>query len=197
MKARASEVMMTTSLLLSVTGVYLVGLAVLVYLTRATRRRFLGALAGGLAVAVVGVGVEVLFQTLGFWHYPSVEQRYGPPLMYPLILLMWAGYSLIGWRVMRRCGWRGEVVFLAAVTILGTLRDFVVAALMPDVIAISPGIATALLDILLWSGLTALAQGVMQLIAGSAAADRLAYRPWLPNRVISSQPDSGVPTRKR
>src|SRR5262245_57783855 len=104
---------MTTRLLLSVTAVYFVGLIALTYFTRATRRRFVGAVAGGLAVAVVGVGVEVLFQTLGFWSYPSSEHRYGPVLMYPLIVLMWAGYSLIGWRALRRFGLRGEVVFLA------------------------------------------------------------------------------------
>ena len=170
---------MTTPFLLSVTGVYLVGLAILTYLIRAPRRRFLGALAGGLTVAVVGVGVEVLFQTLGFWHYPSVDQRYGPVLMYPVVLLIWAGYSLIGWRVMRRFGRRGETVFLAVVAVLGTLRDFVVAWLMPEVVALSPGIATVLVDLVLWSGLTALAQGVMRMVAGPAAADRLAHRRWL------------------
>jgi hypothetical protein len=168
---------MTTPLLLSVTAVYLVGLATLTYLTRATSRRFLGALVGGLTVAVVGVGVEVMFQTLGFWHYPSVDQRYGPVLMYPVVLLMWTGYSLIGWRVMRRFGWRGETVFLAAVAVFGTLRDFVIAWQMPDVIALSPRLSTVLVDLVLWSGLTALAQGAMSLVAGPATADRLARRP--------------------
>jgi len=174
---------MTTALLLSVTGVYLVGLATLTYLTRATRRRFLGALVGGLTVAVVGVGVEVLFQTLGFWHYPSVDQRYGPVLMYPIIVLLFAGYSLIGWRIMRRFGWRGEAVFLAVVAVFGTIRDFVIAWQMPDVIVVAPGIAPVLIDLVLWPGLTALAQGTMRMAAGSAAADQLAHRRWLPHRV--------------
>jgi len=167
----------TTQILLLVACVYLAGLAVVTYFTRATRRRFLGALAGGLAVAVVGVGVEVLFQTLGFWHYPSAEQPYGPLLMYPVIVLMWAGYSLIGWRVMRRFGWRGQVMFLAAVTVLGTLRDYLVAGQALGFITLAPGIATVLVDAVCWAGLTALAQGVMRLVAGPAAADRLARRP--------------------
>jgi len=167
---------MTTTLLLSVTGVYVVGLAIVTYLTRATRRRFLGALAGGLTVAVVGVGVEVLCQTLGLWHYPSVDQRYGPVMMYPLIVLMWAGYSLIGWRVMRRFGWRGETLFLAVLAVFGTLRDFMVAWLMPDVIVFAPGIATVLVDSALWPALTALAQSVTRRVAGPAAADPLAPR---------------------
>jgi hypothetical protein len=174
---------MTTSFLLSLTGVYLVGLAVLTYLTRATRRRVLGALAGGLAVAVIGVGIEVLFQTLGFWHYPSVDQRYGPVLMYPLVLLLWAGYTLIGWRVMRRFGWRGETVFLAVVTVVGTIRDFVIAWQRPDLIAFSPGIAIVLIDLVLWCGLTAWAQAVMRLVAGPAGADQLADRQWLPSKL--------------
>jgi len=178
---------MTTRILLSITAVYLVGLTALTYLVRATRRRFLGALAGGLSVAVIGVGVELLFQTLGFWHYPSIEQRYGPPLMYPVVLLMWAAYSLIGWRVQRRFGSRGEVVFLAVLAIFGTLRDFTVAAVRPDVFVLSPGIATVLVDALLWSGLTALAQAVMRLVAGPAAADRLAHRPWPAKWITPSQ----------
>ena len=89
-------------------------------------------------------------------------------------------------------------MFLAVVTVFGTLRDFVIAWQMPDVIALSPGIATVLVDIVLWFGLTALAQGVMRLVAGPAAADRLAHRRWLPNRVNSSQPAADkVPTRER
>jgi hypothetical protein len=167
---------MTTQLLLLATCIYLAGLGVVTYFTRATRRRFLGALSGGLAVAVVGVGVEVLFQTLGFWHYPSADQPYGPLLMYPVIVLMWAGYSLIGWRVMRRFGWRGQAVFLAAVTVLGTLRDYFVAERAMGFITIAPGIATVLVDAACWAGLTAFAQVVMRMVAGPAAADRLARR---------------------
>src|SRR5688572_29622694 len=96
---------------------YAVVLAVVAYFTRATWRRFLGALAGGLAVAVVGVGIEVLLQTLGFWHYPSAEQPYGPLLMYPAIVLAWGVLALLGWRVTRRFGWRGLAVFLTVVTV--------------------------------------------------------------------------------
>jgi len=51
--------------------VYLVVFALTIYFTRATAGRVLGAAAGGVAVAVVGFGVERLCQALGFWHYPS------------------------------------------------------------------------------------------------------------------------------
>jgi len=134
-------------------------------------------LAGGLAVAVVGVGVEVVCQTLRLWRYHSTEQRYGPLLMYPVLVLMWAVYSLIGWRVMRRFGWRGQAVFLSAVTVLGTLRDYLEAGQALRLIALAPGITTVLVDAVCWAGLTALAQGVMRLVAGPSASDSLARRP--------------------
>jgi hypothetical protein len=165
-------------LLLVATGVYLVFLCGAVYFTRATSRRVLGALAGGVAVAVVGFGVEVLCQALGLWHYPSDDTGRGPALMYPLLILIWAVLALFGWRVVRRFAWRGEVVFLAVVALQGTLRDYFEAGQALGMIALAPGLTTVLVDIVCWAGLTALAQGVMRLVAGPAAADRLARRPW-------------------
>jgi hypothetical protein len=92
--------------------VYLAVLVATAYFTRATTQRVLGALAGGVAVAVVGLGVELVAQALGFWRYPSDGSGRGPLLLYPLLILVFAVLSLIGWRVMRRFGWRGELVVL-------------------------------------------------------------------------------------
>ena len=165
-------------LLLVVAGVHLVYLCAAVYFTRATARRVVGALAGGVAVAVVGFGVELLCQALGLWHYPSDDTGHGPLLMYPLVALMWTVLALIGWRVVRRFGWRGEAVFLALVALQGTLRDYFEAGQALGFIVLAPGLTTVLVDVVCWSGLTALAQGVMWLVAGPAATDRLARRPW-------------------
>jgi predicted tellurium resistance membrane protein TerC len=99
--------------------VYLVAMVVTAYLTRATSRRVKGALIGGAAVALVGVGVECLAHAMGWWRYPNVETPYGPPLMYPVVILLFAALSLIGLRVTRRFSWRGQVAFLGAVTVLG------------------------------------------------------------------------------
>ena len=51
-------------LMLLASCVYLAALAATVYLARATTRRVLGAVAGGLAVAVVGFAVEIVCQAL-------------------------------------------------------------------------------------------------------------------------------------
>ena len=154
--------------------VYLAVLVATAYFTRATARRVLGALAGGVAVAVVGFGVEFVAQALGFWRYPSDESGRGPLLLYPLLIQVFAVLSLIGWRVMRRFGWRGELVFLAVVAVQGTLRDYFEAGQALGVIELAPGLATVLVDIVCWVGLTALAQAVMRLVAGPAMADPLA-----------------------
>ena len=159
-------------------GVCLVYLCAAVYFTRATARRVLGALVGGVAVAAVGYGVELACQALGLWYYPSDDTGRGPLLMYPSLAFLWATLALIGWRVVRRFGWRGEVVFLAAVALLGTLRDYFVAGQALGVIVLAPGVTTVLVEIVCWAGQTALTQALMWLVAGPAAADRLARRRW-------------------
>jgi hypothetical protein len=163
--------MTTLQLMLLATAVYLVFLAVTIYLTGATTRQVLGALAGGAVVAVVGFGVEVLCQALGLWRYPSDDTGYGPLAMYPAFVLIFAWLALLGWQVIRRFGWRGGIVFLVAIAVLGTVRDYKVAQQAANVIALTPGITTVLVDLVAWSGLTALAQGVMHWIAGPAGAN--------------------------
>ena len=62
--------------------------------------------------------------------------------------------------------------------VIGPLRDYQTAAKFPQLIVFAPGIVTAFVDGVCWAGLTALAQGVMRLVAGPAREDRLARRPW-------------------
>ena len=164
--------------LLVAMGVHLAYLCAAVHFTRASVRRVLGALVGGVVVAVFGFGVELVCQALGQWHYPSDDTGRGPLLMYPSLALLWATLALIGWRVMRRYGWRGEAVFLASVALLGTLRDYFVAGQALGAIVLAPGVTTVLVEIVCWAGQTALTQALMWLVAGPAAADRLARRRW-------------------
>jgi hypothetical protein len=102
--------------------------------------------------------------------------------MYPVIILTWTIYSLIGWRVTRRFGWRGEVVFLAAVSAIGTLRDYQEAGRGLGIITLRPGMVTVLVDVVCWLGLTALAQGVMFLISGPSDSDPLALHSVKPSQ---------------
>ncbi len=162
-------------LLIAATCVYTGAIVATAYFTRATPRRIVGAIAGGVVVAVVGIGIEILCQTLGFWHYPSTRDRYVPPLMYPLLGLSFATLALIGWRVTRRFGSIGQIVFLSAVIVIGTVRDYVEAQAL-GIIVLAPGIPTVIVDAVCWGGLTVLVQVVMRLIAGPSKLDRLADR---------------------
>jgi hypothetical protein len=178
---------MTTlqSMLVVATGVHLVLLVATVYFTRATARRVAGALIGGVAVALVGVGVETSAHTMAWWHYPSIETPYGPPLMYPAAVFIFAVLALTGWRVTRRFGWRGQTTFLVALAIVGPLRDYGWASRSPDLIVFAPGIGPVLVDAACWAGLVGLGQAVMRLVAGPVRGDPLARRPDRPTQTIA------------
>ena len=147
------------------------------YLTRATLRRVLGALAGGGVVAVVGAGVEAWEHARGWCRYTADDTPYGPLAMYPLLVVAFAFLALIGWRVTRRFGWRGLCVFLGLLAVVGTLRDYLVAGRLMGLVVFAPGVVLAIIDALLWAGLTALAISVMRAVSGPAREDGLARRP--------------------
>jgi hypothetical protein len=165
-----------TQILILASCVYLSLLGATIYFTRATTRRVLGTLAGGVAVAVVGAGVEAFAHAQGWWRYTSDDTPYGPVALYPALVAVFAFLALIGWIVTRRFGWRGVVVFLAVLAVAGALRDYLISGKLMGLIVFAPGILLAIIDGFLWAGLTALAIGVMRLVSGPARDDRLARR---------------------
>lgn len=166
-----------TQILIAASCVYGSLLLAAIYFTRATPRRVVGALAGGAAVALVGLGVEGLAHARGWWRYTAADTPYGPPAMYPLIVVAFAFLALVGWRIQRRFGLRGLAVFLAILAVVGTLRDYLIAGHLIGLIVFAPGLVLAIVDALLWAGLTALAIVVMRAISGPARGDRLARQP--------------------
>jgi hypothetical protein len=167
-------------ILIAANCVYLIVVVVTAYLTRATGGRVIGALIGGVIVGLVGMGIECLAHAMGWWRYPFVETAYGPPLIYPVVVLLFTALDLIGWRVTRRFGWRGQAAFLIAVTIVGTLRDYRIAAWLPQLIVFAPGIGIVLVDAACWAGMLVLAQIVMCFVAGPVSGDALARQPHAP-----------------
>ncbi len=167
-------------ILITANCIYLAVVAVTVYFTRATSRRVAGAFLGGVVVGLVGVGIECLAHARGWWRYPFVETPYGPPLLYPVVIFLFATLALVGWRVTRRFGWRGQVVFLGAVTFLGTVRDYRIAAWLPEFIVFASGIGVVLIDAACWAIMLALAQAAMHLVAGPVGGDPLARQPQQP-----------------
>ncbi len=169
---------MTTRQLIVVTCAYLVELVAVVYFTRATLRRVVGALAGGAAVGCFGIGAVVFGNKLGLWRVPITWTPYFLALFYLGFFVSVTPIYLVTWRVARRFGWRGLAVCLGIVAIIGPPRDYLFAATFPEWMVFAPGVAPIIADAATYVGIVALGHVVMRMVAGPSSQDRLARRPW-------------------
>jgi hypothetical protein len=165
---------MTTQQLILYTCGYLIALVAVIYFTRATTRRVMGAMAGGAVAGLFGVGAIALCESLGWWWVP-----YAPTPYFLALFYLGASISLmpiypVTWRLARRFGWRGLAVFTGIVTIIGAPRDYFIAAMFPKWMVFAPGVAPILADSATYAGIVIVGHAVMRLIAGPARADRLA-----------------------
>jgi hypothetical protein len=164
---------MTPWQIIVVTCAYLVELVAVVYFTRATSRRFVGALAGGAAVGFMGVGAIVLGNALGLWRVPIFWTPYFVALFYLGFAVSVTPIYLVTWRLARRFGWRALVVFIGIVAIIGPPRDYLFAATFPAWMVFAHGVAPIIADALTYIGIVTLGHAVMRLIAGPSRVDRL------------------------
>ncbi len=164
---------MTTRQLIIVTCAYLVELVVVVYFTRATSRRVVGALAGGAAVGLMGLGAIALGNALKMWRVPISWTPQFLTLFYVGIVISASPIYLVTWRLARRFGWRGLAVFICIVAIIGPPRDYLFAATFPKWMVFAPGVAPIIADAVAYIGIVAIGHAVMRLVAGPSRADRL------------------------
>jgi hypothetical protein len=153
---------------------YLVELVAVIYFTRATTRRVVGALAGGLAAGLFGLGAIALCKTLGWWRIPFAPRPWFLPLFYLGLSISLAPIYLVTWRVVRRFGGRGLAVCLGIVAVIGAPRDYYIAAKFPKWMIFAPGVAPIVADAVTYIGIVALGHAVMHLVAGPGGEDRLA-----------------------
>lgn len=156
---------------------YLIALVAVAILTRATWRRIVGALAGGLAGAPVALGIILLGERLGWWHMVISWEPHFVALMV-ISLALDAFVFLITWRIARRFGWRGLAVVLVTGAIIGPPRDQWYMRQFPEWGHYGPGLAPVFAISATYVILIALGHAVMRLVAGPADQDRLARRPW-------------------
>jgi hypothetical protein len=167
---------MTTQQILLIICIYLVFLGVLIYITRATLRRVIGALAGGAAAAILGLGMIALSESQGWWRVPSGSAPYFRVQLFLAFAVSMAPFYLITWRVARRFGWRGLAVALGVVTVIGPPRDYLIAATFREWMVFAPGIAPVLADAATYLGMMAIGHAAMYLVAGPARGDLLKRR---------------------
>ncbi|HEY2154702.1 MAG TPA: hypothetical protein VGH33_03665 [Isosphaeraceae bacterium] len=168
---------MTTQQLYLFNAMYAVVFAAVAVLTRATAMRIAGALAGGIVIGPVGLGIVALGERLGWWHMPMTWTPY-------YLTLMWIDFAvggfvfLLTWRIARRFGWRGLTVVVVIAACLGPVRDYAYMRQFPEWGAYAPGWTPALAVSAAYVLLGTLGHATMRLVAGPARADRLARRPW-------------------
>ena len=122
---------MTTEQLYLFNSVYLILLLVVVVFTRATPWRITGALAGGLAVGVAGLGIIALGEKAKWWHQVITWQPYFLALLVVNFALC-AFVFLITWRIARRFGWRGLSLAAIFAAVIGPPRDYWYMARFPE-----------------------------------------------------------------
>jgi len=171
---------MTKLQLIIVICAYAVELFVVVYFTRATARRIVGAFAGAAVVGCFGIGAIILGNRLGLWRVPIFWTSSFLTLFYLAFVVSAAPIYLVTWRLARRFGWRGLAVFTCIVTVIGPPRDYLFAAVFPAWMVFAPGLAPVVADAVAYFGIVVLGHAVMRLIAGPASEDRLARRDSVP-----------------
>jgi len=156
------------------TCAYLVEFGAVVYFTRATARRIVGALIGGASAGLFGLGAIALCKSLGWCQIPFSATPFFLPLFYFGLVISLTPIYLVTWRLARRFRWRGLAVFIASVAVIGPPRDYLIAATFPKWMVFAPGVTPILADALTYVGMVAVGHVVMSLIAGPAIEDQLA-----------------------
>ncbi len=167
---------MTMHPLVWMTGGYFLELVAVAYVTRATTRRVVGALCGGIAVALMSLGMIAWCEALGWWRLPFVSTPWTVVLLGVGVVISCSPIYLVTWRIARRFGMRGLTLFTVVVTAIGPPRDYFIAARFPEWMVFSPGPAPILADAVAYLGIVVVGHGVMRMFAGSSLADPLARR---------------------
>jgi hypothetical protein len=163
---------MTIGQLYLFNGLYLTLLVVVAVVTRATTRRIVGALGGGLAVGLAGLAIIALGEKAMWWHQIITWRPYFLALLV-LNGVLSAFIFLITWRIARRFGWRGLFVAAIFLAVIGPPRDYWYMAHFPEWGAYNWSIATVLAVSAAYVVPGILGHGVMRLVAGPAREDQL------------------------
>jgi|SRR6266850_2558824 len=164
---------MTPLQIIVVSCLYFVALLIVIYFTRATARRIVGAFVGGAAVGIFGMGAIVFGNASGLWRVPIVWTPFFVLLFYFGLTITVTPIYLVTWRVGRRFGWRGLAVCLLLVAIIGPPRDYLYAMKFPEWMVFARGVAPIIADAVAYIGIVAIGHAVMYLVAGPSSADRL------------------------
>src|ERR1051325_3548647 len=155
---------MTTQEIILWTCAYLLEFGAVIYFTRPSARRVAGALAGGAAAGLLGLGAIALSEALGWWRIPFASTPSFLPLFYVGLAISLTPIYLVTWRLARRFGWRGLAVFIGLVTVIGPPRDYLYATTFPKWMVFAPGVAPIVAGGAPYAGLVGGGQAALRLI---------------------------------
>ena len=156
---------------------YLILLAAVIILTRASLRRIAGAMVGMFAAGAAAIAVIVICERVGWWHFTmSWEPHYLIQLGIGVALCSFV--FLLTWRLARRFGGRGLAIALLLAALLGPFRDSAYMAMFPEWGYYAPGIAPMLAISAAYVVCGVVGHGMMRVIAGPATADPLTRPFW-------------------
>ncbi|HTQ48789.1 MAG TPA: hypothetical protein VMI75_38790 [Polyangiaceae bacterium] len=167
--------MFTSRFQVAYAGSMLLLFCVVAFFTRATPRRIAGALCSVAVFTALSAPIDTVGLRTGLWTYPSCIDPPHPPLLaYVGQALEFVGcIALVGWRVQRRFGRRGVAALAAVVCALGAVRDFSVAAALPQMMHMGPLPGSLIADVVAWGIVVSVALGVMRIVSGPAPSDPL------------------------
>lgn len=146
------------------------------YFTRANQKRIIAALIAALAFGLGNLLWDQIAFRMGWWSYPAFQKTNWWMLLYiPSGLVAGGAFGLIGWRVARRYGSIGFVVFILLWSIWGIIHDFGggTAFQSSNLMAFAPGPIPVILDGILYASCQLFAQWTQYLVVGTPTADTL------------------------
>lgn len=151
--------------------------AVIAFLTRAPLRRVGGVLISSIPIIFLVMLYDKIAAQFGWWQYTSVTTGNAPLAWYIAGALFYgAALGLIGWRVIRRWGWSGLVVFVLVFAAFGVTRDYFYNT-TTGLIRFGPGPIPLIADGFSYASSALLVQALMYWIVGRPGSDKLARTP--------------------
>ncbi len=152
------------------------------YFTRAGLRRIASGLIGVLVFILIQYIWDRIAAIYGWWSYPGYATPSSLPMPVPIYLfsgLVYGGFGLIGWRIGRRFGWKGILVFLVAWSLWGFIHDIAGSSLFSSsqLMVIESGIAPRIADFLVYATCMVSVLLASRVVGGPFGADSLARTP--------------------
>jgi len=154
------------------TAVIALLLVAVAYFTRATRRRVLAALAGGLVLVAVGPFADRAASSHHLFRFTGGATSW-PLLVYGQTGLAFSLVALVAWRIDRRFGVAGILALIAGFMLFLPPRDYAVAVLTHWV-EFTRGSTSWLADSIGNGVAVVVPVAVMRVLGGPAKADSLA-----------------------